>query len=107
MGDDVIIISIFMALEGVHAYSAFLPSVFTIKTFVQDDNGVKMIREGEIMASVYLVGLALATAYITKSKWPALMGLLAGAAMIVVYEYAVARCPAKAGTGDCGCSDDY
>lgn len=99
--DNTIVISIFMALEGVHAYSAFLPSVFTIKTFVQDDNGVKMIREGEIMASAYLVALAIAVSFITKSKWPALMAILTGAAMIGVYEYALARSPAK-----CGCDEE-
>lgn len=93
--DDKIVISIFMGLEGVHAYSAFLPSVFTIKTFVQDDNGVRMIREGEIMASAYLIVLALAVGYITKSKWPVIMALATGAAMIGVYEYALARCPAR------------
>lgn len=101
--DDKIVISIFMALEGVHAYSAFLPSVFTIKTFVQDEDGVKMIREGEIMASTYLLALAIAVSFITKSKWPAIMALMTGAAMIGVYEYAVARSPAR---GGCGCEED-
>lgn len=99
--DDKIVISIFMGLEGVHAYSAFLPSVFTIKTFVQDDDGVRMIREGEIMASAYLVILAIAVGYITKSKWPVIMALTTGAAMIGVYEYAVARSPARNQCEDC------
>lgn len=84
-----------MALEGVHAYSAFLPSVFTIKTFVQDEEGVKMIREGEVMATSYLLILALAVSKITKSKWPALMAIVTGAAMVGVYEYAVIRSPAR------------
>lgn len=95
--DNTIVISIFMGLEGVHAYSAFLPSVFTIKTFVQDDNGVRMIREGEIMASAYLIVLAIAVGSITKSRWPVIMALVTGVAMIGVYEYALARCPARVG----------
>lgn len=93
--DDKIIISIFMGLEGVHAYSAFLPSVFTIQTFVQDQEGVRMIRQGEIMASLYLVALAMAVGFITKSKWPVIMALATGMAMIGVYEFALARCPAR------------
>lgn len=97
--DDKIVISIFMGLEGVHAYSAFLPSVFTIQTFVQDNEGVKMIRQGEIMASIYLVVLAIAVGYITKSKWPVVMALATGAAMIGVYEFALARCPARQSVG--------
>lgn len=103
--DDKMVIAIFMALEGVHAYSAFLPSVFTIKTFVQDENGCKMIREGELMASAYLIVLAIAVSYITKSKWPAVLGLITGAAMVGVYEYALARSPARNGEGGCGCNE--
>jgi hypothetical protein len=103
--DDKIVISIFMGLEGVHAYSAFLPSVFTIKTFVQDEDGCKMIREGELMASTYLVVLAIAVSYITKSKWPAIMALVTGAAMVGVYEYALARSPARRDEGGCGCNE--
>jgi len=105
--DDKIVISIFMGLEGVHAYSAFLPSVFTIKTFVQDEDGCKMIREGEMMASVYLIVLAIAVSYITKSKWPAIMALATGAAMVGVYEYALMRSPSRQGQEDCGCGDTY
>lgn len=92
--NDTLTISIFMALEGVHAYSAFLPSVFTIQTFVSDENGARMIREGEIMASAYLGAIALLVTKITKSPLPAMMGLLAGAGMLVVYEYALRRSPA-------------
>lgn len=95
VSEDTILISIFMALEGVHAYSAFLPSVFTIKTFVSDNGGVDMIREGEFMASVFLVTLAGVTTYLTKSAWPMLFGLVAGAGMLAVYEHALRRCPAR------------
>jgi hypothetical protein len=99
--DNKIVISIFMGLEGVHAYSAFLPSVFTIQTFVQDNEGVKMIRQGEIMASIYLIVLAIAVGYITKSKWPVVMALATGTAMIGVYEFALSRCPARADCENC------
>jgi hypothetical protein len=94
--DDKIIISIFMALEGVHAYSAFLPSVFTIKTFVSTEDGKKMIREGELMASIFLVALAFTTSAITKSPWPFLLAAVSGTAMIIVYEYALSRAPVEA-----------
>lgn len=91
--DDAVLISIFMGLEGVHAYSAFLPSVFTIKTFVETEEGRDMIREGEIMASLFLVALAILTAKLTKSPWPAITALVAGGAMVAVYEYALYRAP--------------
>lgn len=95
MGDDKVIISIFMGLEGVHAYSAFLPSIFTISTFVSDDYGVRKIREGEIMASAYLLALSLIVAKLLKSPWPAIVALATGAGMVAVYELALARCPAR------------
>lgn len=97
MGDDAVIISIFMALEGVHAYSAFLPSVFTIKTFVKTDYGRKMIREGELMASLFLVALAITTCKITKSVMPAIFAGLAGGMMVGVYEYALYKAPVNTG----------
>lgn len=97
MIDDTIMISIFLALEGVHAYSAFLPSIFTIETFVKTENGKARVREGELMASVFLAALAVVTSYLTKSKWPAIMALASGAAMVGVYEYALAQAPVSTG----------
>lgn len=93
VNEDVLMISIFLALEGVHAYSAFLPSVFTIKTFVSTSEGHAMIREGEVMASIFLIALASTTVVITKSFLPLILGLLAGGGMILVYEHALARAP--------------
>lgn len=101
--DDTIIISIFMALEGVHAYSAFLPSIFTIETFVKTENGKKRVREGELMASLFLGALAITTAYLSKSQWPAIMALVAGAGMVGVYEYALSQAPVT--TGDMATDD--
>lgn len=93
--NDKIMISVFMALEGIHAYSAFLPSVFTIKTFVDSEEGVRMIREGEVFASAFLLTLAIVTGNLTKSWYPVVFGLTAGGLMIAVYEYALMRCPAN------------
>lgn len=98
--DDKVIISIFMALEGVHAYSAFLPSIFTIETFVKTEGGKQRVREGELMASVLLAGLALTTSYLTRSHWPAVLALVAGVGMVGVYEYALARAPVNTGDMD-------
>ena len=91
--DNDIIIAIFTGIEGVHAYSAFLPSVFTIKTFVETKEGRDMIREGEIGATIFLLALALVTSKLTKSPWPAVFALVAGGSMLAVYEYALYRSP--------------
>lgn len=105
--DDTIIISVFMALEGVHAYSAFLPSIFTIQTFVKTEGGKRHIREGEIMATLFLAALAVTTSYLTKSKWPAILALSAGAGMIGVYEYALAQAPVNTGQMDTDDTPSY
>lgn len=91
--NDNVIIAIFTGIEGVHAYSAFLPSVFTIKTFVETKEGKDMIREGELGATVFLLALCLVTSKLTRSLYPALFGLIAGGAMLAVYEYALYRSP--------------
>ena len=93
--NEKIVISIFLALEGVHAYSAFLPSVFTIRTFVGSAEGRQMIREGELMASLFLGALAISVTTIIKSKLPLLLAALAGGAMLAVYESALRRSPSE------------
>lgn len=90
--EDTVVLSIFMALEGVHAYSAFLPSVFTIRTFVDTPLGRAMIREGELFASIFLVSLSFVVSIIAKSPLPLILGCATGAGMILVYERALAQC---------------
>lgn len=83
-----------MALEGAFAYSAFLPSIMTIGTFVDSRAKVDMIRQGELTGTIFLAGLALVTALITHSWWPLIMGMAAGAGALFVYEKALQNSPA-------------
>lgn len=91
--DDTTVISIFMALEGMHAYSAFLPSIMTIGTFVDSPEKVRMIREGEVVATGFLLALAISVTALTKSPLPMVMGILAGIVTLGVYEYALHNAP--------------
>ncbi len=91
--NEIVLTSVFMALEGAFAYSAFLPSIMTIGTFVDTEAKVRAIREGEIVGSAFLVGLSLTVAAITKSPIPLLCGLVAGALAVGVYEYALKHAP--------------
>lgn len=95
--NDVVLISIFMALEGLFAYSAFLPSIMTVGTFVDSDDKVRMIRQGEIVGTFFLIVLAILTAKITKSAWPMLMGVAAGIAALAIYEFSLRQSPAMRG----------
>lgn len=92
--NNIVLTSVFMALEGAFAYSAFLPSIMTIGTFVDSPEKIHMIREGEIVGSIFLLGLSFTVSAITKSPIPLLMGLVAGALAVGVYEYALRSSPA-------------
>jgi hypothetical protein len=92
--NDEVIFSIFMALEGLHAYSAFLPSIMTIGTFVDTPEKVRMIHQGEIVATVFLGALAGSVALMVRSYWPLVMAAVAGGVMLAVYEYALRHAPA-------------
>lgn len=96
---EVVLTSVFMALEGAFAFSAFLPSIMTIGTFVDSEEKVRMIREGEVVGVAFLGALSLTVAGITKSAWPAILGLAAGLAAICVYEYALRKAPINRDNG--------
>jgi hypothetical protein len=92
--ESVVLTSVFIALEGAFAYSAYLPSIMTIGTFVDTPEKIDMIRQGEIVGSVFLVLLAGISSMITKSIMPLIMGLVAGAGTIFIYEKALRNAPA-------------
>lgn len=95
---EVVLTSVFMGLEGLFAYSAFLPSIMTVGTFVDTPEKVVMIRQGELVGTFFLVALAIITGYIMKSKWPLILGLLAGLMALAIYEFSLRQSPAwKAG----------
>lgn len=91
---EVVVTSIFMALEGAFAYSAFLPSIMTIGTFVDSPEKVQMIREGEIVGTAFLIALSLTVSAVMKSPLPMVLGLIAGGLALGVYEYALRKSPA-------------
>lgn len=92
--DDTVLISVFMALEGLFAYSAFLPSIMTVGTFVDTPEKVVMIRQGMVVGTFFLIVLAIITAKITRSAWPLIMGLGAGLVALAIYEFSLRQSPA-------------
>ena len=93
ISSEVILTSVFMALEGAFAYSAFLPSIMTIGTFVDSEQKITMIRQGEFVGALFLIGLSVTVAFLMRSIWPLLLGLVAGMLAIAVYEYALRQSP--------------
>lgn len=92
--NSVVLTSVFMALEGAFAYSAFLPSIMTIGTFVDSEAKIAMIRRGELVGSLFLLGLSIITAYIMRSPLPFLFGVAAGGITLAVYEHSLRYSPA-------------
>lgn len=95
--NEVILTSVFMALEGAFAYSAFLPSIMTIGTFVDSPDKVKMIRQGELVGTGFLLGLSFTVSAVTKSPLPLIFGMGAGILALIVYEKALRNSPAMSG----------
>ena len=91
---DVVLVSTFMALDGLFAYSAFLPSIMTTGTFVDSPDKVKMIRQGELVGTLFLIALSILTAYIMRSWWPLIAGLGAGVLALIIYEFSLRQSPA-------------
>jgi hypothetical protein len=88
MKEDVLMAA-FTALESAHFYSAFLPSIFTIGTFVQEADGVSLIRKGEAIATASAVGLASVVSALTKSRLPLYFTIFTSLLMLMVYESAL------------------
>lgn len=78
-----------VAAEAPQAYSAFLPSIMTIRTFVGDPGAVADIREGEIFGSAFVLLIGAAGSLLTESAVPFIIGIATIVVMVAVYEYAL------------------
>ncbi len=103
--NGVVLTSVFMALEGAFAYSAFLPSIMTIHTFVDTPGKVSAIRKGEMVGTAFLVSLSGITSIIMKSVFPFIFGIVAGAITLFIYEKALRTAPAWTAYYDSSCDD--
>lgn len=78
-----------VAAEAPQAYSAFLPSIMTIRTFVGDEGAVHDIREGEVLGSVFVAGIGVIGSMLAGSPWPMFVALVTIVVMVAIYEYAL------------------
>lgn len=77
-----------VAVEAAQAFSAFNPSIFTIRRF-PDEYTQRDIRLGSVLAVVFSLLLAILGAKLTGSTLPFVAALGADAFMVGVYEYAM------------------
>lgn len=81
-----ILLAAFTAVESAHAFSAFLPSVFTIKTFADTEEKKQKVREGYIYAWIFALALGLIVSALAKSKLPIIFSVVTAAFMTLSYE---------------------
>lgn len=93
-GGEVLLTSVFVAFEAAFAYSAMLPSIMTINTFVDTPDKILAIRQGEILATAFGGMFALVVAGVTRSWLPILFSGGLMLFMIGVYEWSLRRSPA-------------
>lgn len=91
---EILLTSAFIAYETSFNFSQFLPSIMTIRTFVDTPDKVEMIRQGEKIAAFYSGGFALIFGCILSSWLPIVLAALSIAATVGVYEWALRGAPA-------------
>jgi hypothetical protein len=84
-----VLLAAFSALESAHFYSAFLPSVMTIRKFARDEEALQALRKGEAIATGFAVVLGWVVSELVDSYLPLLFTVLTAVAMLSVYEYAI------------------
>ncbi len=89
--DNVLLLSIFVGVEGAHAFSAFMPSYFTVKKFAGSDEDKTALRSGYVPALIFNLALGGVVAGLTKKPQVLLIALAVSLFMIVMYEGAITK----------------
>lgn len=94
---DILLVSAFAGFEGLFSYSAVLPSIMTIGTFVDSPEKIRMIRQGEVVGTILNLAFGIALALFAESWLPIAFTVGACLVMIFIYEFALRSAPAWEG----------
>lgn len=86
---DKIALTLLAAAETAHTFSAFEPSVFTIRRLAAPQGAQGDIRLGYIPAVIMSLGISGTVAYLIKSWAPIIASMLVAGFTIGVYEWAL------------------
>ena len=89
MDDSKVTIALLIAVEVAFGFSAFEPSIFTIRHFAAQPQTIESIRIGEALAVGYSMLIAIVAGYITKSTLPVVFTMISCAMMVAIYEWAL------------------
>lgn len=84
-----VLLSVFVAVEGAHAFSAFMPSYFTVKKFSESEEDIKALRSGYTPAIAFDLSLGILVSLIIKDYKPLILAALICAFMVSLYEGAI------------------
>lgn len=84
-----VLLSVFVAVEGAHAFSAFMPSYFTVKKFSESEEDQKALRSGYTPAIAFNLILGVLVSTIIQDWKPLILSILVCAFMISLYEGAI------------------
>lgn len=88
--NEKLLTGIFVGVEGAHAFSAFMPSWFTIRKFsTQDQSDLARLRSGYVPAVIFNLVLGVTVSGLIKSAWPVLLSVLVCIFMVAMYESAI------------------
>lgn len=87
--DEGLLLSIFVGVEGAHAFSAFMPSYFTVKKFAGSAEDKNSLRSGYFPAIIFNVVLGAIVSAITKRVTPLLIAIAVIIFMLIMYEGAI------------------
>ena len=88
---DLILLSLFTAIQSAGFFSAALPSVFTIDRFAQDDRARQKLVEGQQHAWLLSIGMGVVVSILVKSILPILFTMLIALSFSVMYNTAISR----------------
>lgn len=87
--NNAILLAVFVAVEGAHAFSAFMPSYFTVKKFAEGDEDMQRLRSGYVPAVTFNLVLGATVSAIAKDYKPFLFSLVVVVLMLGLYEGAI------------------
>lgn len=87
--DSTLLLSIFVAVEGAHAFSAFMPSYFTVKKFASSSEDLARLRSGYRPAIAFNLAIGGIVSLLVKDALPVIMSIIVVAFMLYLYENAI------------------
>lgn len=84
-----LLLSVFVAVEGAHAFSAFMPSYFTVKKFAESAEDLERLRSGYVPAIAFNVAIGGVVSLLIKNALPLIMSAVVIVFMLALYEHAI------------------